>query len=626
MNRFKEAATRVAGEAREALKLAPLEIAMGFALAAKFSWTVEEGGSDAWESWFLFLMAFLPGWIAVFAATTLQRLGALPPLWRWTLSAAGLTLALIYRTYIFDLDYSAEIWRFFVLLHAMLLALTVLPLVARNAAADRRYLQWHFTFRLTERFAQVCFYCLILYAGMAGAIGAIQNLFDLDVRGELYGHVFSVTTLALAPWLLAAGIPWLCEIKDLPLAQPEPDRIHRGVAYLVVPLGLVYLAILYAYYVKILVTGELPKNLLSPLALGAGLIGLAGVFALEPFRARAQYPLLAWFQKWFSPVYLPLVPLAAWALWIRIDDYGLTELRYLRVLLLGVVMLICIIQSAQVLRKREVIPALVPGTLAATLLLASFGPWGMVESTLHSQRTRLRTTLTGLGVTLPLNLSKKYHETRIETDKDTHEQIVDTLRYLREHHGLESVPELVERGSVPSARWFDLEERLPIRIRTADCEATWLTYHREESNGIAIDEGGTLFEIELKQAQSYRLGEYELNFRERRLRLKAPDGTPIAEANLDQLFDPALFAAPCKEPGNFQRQEMPATLEQINLDTPAGSRVGTLYLKSFEFNRWPKGESRRKKSLRSVEQEFSEWRFNAFKGLLILSPHTLSPQ
>ena len=579
MNRFREAATRVAGEAREALRLAPLEIAMGFVLAAKFSWTVEEGGSDAWESWAFFLVAFIPGWIVVFAATTLQRLGAVSAAARWAMSAAGLALSLGYHAHIVDLKQETELWRFGVLLAGMLIALTLLPLLARNTVAERRYLQWHFSFRLSERFAQVIFYCLVLFGGMAGAMGAIHGLFDLNFHEELYAHMFSLTTLALGPWLLAAGIPWLCEIKDLPLAQPQPDRMNRGLAYLIVPLGLVYLAILFSYYAKVLLTGELPKNLLSPLALGAGFIGLSGVFALEPFRAREDYPLLSGFQKWFSLAYLPLVPLAAWAIWIRIDEYGFTEFRYLRALLLAAFTLACLIQSWRVSRKQPVLPPLAAGLLSAALILSSFGPWGMASVTKRSQRARLLAALAEAGVAVPLDLSHTPTEKR-EVHPALYRRVTDGFRYLRDHHGEVALAEITTGSSKNGGRYGDYISPLPLIAGQGECDQRYFGLHREMNAGMFIPGRGTLYTFNVQGGPGMPVAGRQVTLEDNRVRISSEDGTLLAGADLSPALNEENFRLRCTQ---YTQQVLADEYGTWELSDEEGNAVGAIILQTMNF-------------------------------------------
>jgi hypothetical protein len=49
-------------------------------------------------------------------------------------------------------------------------------------------------------------YCGALYVGLALALGAVNALFELDLDGSIYAHVFGWVFLALAPWIVAGGI------------------------------------------------------------------------------------------------------------------------------------------------------------------------------------------------------------------------------------------------------------------------------------------------------------------------------------------------------------------------------------------------------------------------------------
>ncbi len=60
--------------------------------------------------------------------------------------------------------------------------------------------------------------------------------------------------------------------------------VTAAVAYLLVPLLLIYTAILYAYGAKIAIDGVLPKGQIAMMVLGYGGIGFAAMYLLYPAR------------------------------------------------------------------------------------------------------------------------------------------------------------------------------------------------------------------------------------------------------------------------------------------------------------------------------------------------------
>ncbi|MDX1575968.1 MAG: DUF4153 domain-containing protein, partial [Kiloniellales bacterium] len=110
---------------------------------------------------------------------------------------------------------------------------------------------------------------VVLGGGVSGAFAALDALFGLDVPGELYGDLWTLSLALLAPWLALAGIP-----RDFaaPEDGTERDLVPRPIAflasYILVPLAIAYFAILYAFMVKIAVLWELPKGEVAVLIMG----------------------------------------------------------------------------------------------------------------------------------------------------------------------------------------------------------------------------------------------------------------------------------------------------------------------------------------------------------------------
>ena len=98
------------------------------------------------------------------------------------------------------------------------------------------------------------------------------------------------------------------------------------------PLLLVYTAILYAYAAKIALAWELPKGTLGAMVVGYLFAGAATLLLGYPSRETGG-PLVRLFWRYW--VWLAALPVALLfiAVWRRIADYGLTEQRYLMVLI-----------------------------------------------------------------------------------------------------------------------------------------------------------------------------------------------------------------------------------------------------------------------------------------------------
>jgi phosphoglycerol transferase MdoB-like AlkP superfamily enzyme len=169
-------------------------------------------------------------------------------------------------------------------------------------------------------------------------------------------------------------------------AREEGDFTMRAVAALVkfvlVPLLLVYTAILYAYAIKIVLAWELPTGTLGSMVVDYLLVGAATLLLGYPVRETGGTLVRLFWRYWVWLAALPVVLLFI-AVSRRIGDYGLTEDRYLMVLV-GVWALI--LAAIRVLRGGDFDLRLVPGVLALLLLAASFGPGGMIGFSILSQK------------------------------------------------------------------------------------------------------------------------------------------------------------------------------------------------------------------------------------------------
>lgn len=574
----KQSVRRLADEARVAVRVAPVEVVLAVFVAAFFSLTVELDRSHIGEEWAKFVMAALLVWPVVFIATNLFQLGVLGAVSRWVTTVVALSLGAFYWRFVLDLDREAEIWRWGALAFGLFLSICLIPAILERDDAKSRPLLWWFNLRVLSRTLLVGGYCLLLFGGLAGALYAVEKLFDLDFSEKIYLHLWSAIGFALFPWLVAAGIPWLTELKSISAAIPKPERLLRGLAYLLVPLAVVYVAILLSYNVRVIVIGEAPKNLLSPLALVAGGLGLVAMFALEPFRNNREFPFVSGFLRFFPLAFLLLVPLAAWALWVRIDAYGVTEFRYLRLVALVVMAVICVIQTGRLVRSKPYSLVAMPGGLVLFSLLASVGPWGLVAFSRSSQAGRLEESLqeAGFQAGVLLDLRAEAEEERVPklVSEALHQSITSGFRYLVQHHGRESLDGIVHPES-PVPRYSDFARLLKLERRPGDCGIDWMQGNYTQNAPIAGFLGGTLYPFHSESGREADCcdGKFRLEIRGQRLEVISLPDENKSTADLAEVIA-RLIEDEC---GPSTRSLLPteALLPLIDAD---GSHNGQLFL------------------------------------------------
>jgi hypothetical protein len=196
-------------------------------------------------------------------------------------------------------------------------------------------------------------------------------------------------------------------------------------------LVIVYLAILYAYLLKILIQWNWPKGWVSSLILGFSATAILSLLLMHPIRDRSGNAWIRVAGRWLYVVLIPLIVVLFLAVMERIGDYGITERRYA-----GVVLGIWL--SAQVLyflfSGSKSIKFTI-GSLCLFAFLMSSGPWGMLSVTQRSQAGRLQKLLAKNGILVSGSIKKEHDQVPQEDARE----ITSIVSYLRAVHGYDAI-------------------------------------------------------------------------------------------------------------------------------------------------------------------------------------------
>ncbi|MEM8744314.1 MAG: DUF4153 domain-containing protein [Pseudomonadota bacterium] len=236
---------------------------------------------------------------------------------------------------------------------------------------------------------------LLFAGGLSLIVETLELLFELDFPGPTHEKIWTVAFGLIAPMNWLSLTP-----KDFGATAQEGEQeefTSRAVAvivkFILVPLLLVYTAILYAYAVKIAIDGVLPKGRLGPMVLAYGALMTLTVLFAWPTRS-VSGPLVSFFwRNWFWLILGP-VALLFLAVYQRIVQYGVTGDRYMVALAgawFGVLAVWFLFRRG--VRDLRILPA----SLAIALFVASFGPWGAVGVSIRSQTGQLAELLEGTG-------------------------------------------------------------------------------------------------------------------------------------------------------------------------------------------------------------------------------------
>jgi len=243
---------------------------------------------------------------------------------------------------------------------------------------------WEYNKSLFLKFAESSFFSAVIYIGLAIAIAALQNLFGLfKNNGEIYGYTFVTIAGLFHPIYFLSIFPE--EFDDL--AQIKPIKTYTVFSeWIMIPITLLYMFILYAFATKIMFTWTLPEGWIAKMVLGFCVVGILTFllnFRLPQF---SDNRLTYWFQKLFFPILTVPVILIFISIYRRLDDYGLTENRYL-ILALGIWMLLNV--GWFLFNKKQDI-RFIPISLFGFILFALFMPaLNMFDVSVNDQKKRL---------------------------------------------------------------------------------------------------------------------------------------------------------------------------------------------------------------------------------------------
>jgi hypothetical protein len=422
----------------------------------RFPWTIGAGMLTAVAAIMATTKSADPEWarIAMVAALGLPLTVALTLLAEereWSaaraaaLNAAGVALLVVFYFGWGGPDPKPETIRYLQLNAGLHLLVAFLPFLGRQETNAF----WQYNRRLFLGFLRATVFSAVLFAGLAVALAALDQLFGVHVPGEVYGRLWIVIAFVVNTWIFLAAVPR--GLGELAGDTSYPRVLKVFAQYILTPLVFIYLIILLAYLIKIVVGGEWPSGWIGWLVTSVAVTGLLGFLLVHPLREDAGE---AWIRTYTRWLFLGLIPAAIMllvAFWKRVLPYGLTELRLLGVLL-GCWLLAMALSYT--LRQRAGIRR-IPVSLAALLLITLYGPLSVTSLSVASQARRLA-RLT----------AKRQGEQTAQGQRNGREASA-ALRFLLEHGARRQVAAAVP-AELPKLDWDSLRTRRDQREKAAE--------------------------------------------------------------------------------------------------------------------------------------------------------------
>ncbi len=347
------------------------------------------------------------------------------PRFRWLASALGAAVLVFlhHRLGPWDDEALGQRWGHLVL--TFHLAASVAPYLGFKAGHGF----WQYNRVLFFRFLLATLYSGVLFVGLALALAAVDNLLGVSVPDLHYPRLFLLIAFLFHPVHFLAGVP--TDFEELERSRDYPGALRALSQFVMLPLVAVYVTILMLYLGRIVVTGTWPSgwtgNLVSSLA-------VAGIFSLLVAHPERMAEGRTWIDRYALAFWIAIVPASVMvllALWQRIDQYGITERRYL----LGVlaVWLGAMALHRVITRSRDIKG--IPLTLAIIGVATFVGPWSAYAVAERSQAGRVEEILAAHGAPV----EGRAGAGPVEIPHDEWEQVEAAVGYLVDHHGTGAV-------------------------------------------------------------------------------------------------------------------------------------------------------------------------------------------
>lgn len=249
---------------------------------------------------------------------------------------------------------------------------------------------WQYNKSLFIRAFTTVLYTGVLFAGISGAILAITQLFDVDFGSKIYAYLWYIMALPMSVIIFCAGVP--TDINELESSTDLPKGLRIFVQFILIPLVVLYLLILYAYMGKIIVQWSLPQGWVTILIMVFSVLGMLAMLLVHPYQHQKENGWVKWYTKGYYIALLPLLILQYVAIFTRIGDYGFTAPRW--AVLAITVWLTWITLYNVFFKGRNIV--LIPLTLFITAFLFLLGPLSHKSISISSQTAKINRLLTEL--------------------------------------------------------------------------------------------------------------------------------------------------------------------------------------------------------------------------------------
>ncbi len=284
---------------------------------------------------------------------------------------------------------------------------------------------WEWTQNFILVLLSTMLFSLILYSGISLALYSIEKLFNIYIPTIRYAQLAILVFGIYGVNLFLSQIPkyiLLLQVRTYTKAEIIFTK------YILTPLTIGYFLILVAYSTKILFTMQWPSGIVSWISILFSLVAITTYLFWTPLwkKENIQFKRAIWIAILLQTIMLGL------SIWMRIDEYGITESRYF-VALFGSWL---VLMSFYFIFVKEASYKWLFVTLTILLIGSQFGKYSAIEVSKKDQISRLGQLLKDKK-----NISENLS---IKDKKNTYSKI----NYLYSTHGIDSlnsvIPQIIQ--------------------------------------------------------------------------------------------------------------------------------------------------------------------------------------
>lgn len=281
---------------------------------------------------------------------------------------------------------------------------------------------WTYNFEIFLQGIITYIYAGVLFIGLSIALSIVSLLFNIAVS-KAYLIVSVLTLVTFAGTLFLSLFPK----HDVKVLRDYPKLLKILVFYILMPLTIVYLLILYIYTFKILITWHIPTGEVSYMVLSFSALGLLSLMSIFPILKDEKYKFVQKFSKYFYPTIFPLILLLFVSIIQRISQYGITENRFFILIFALWMTFIAIYMIISKMNKISIVHI----SLIILLIVSSFGPWSAFNISKNSQLKRMKQIIN--------NCVENETTNKKEISSDKYNELKNIVEYEIKNHGLKLI-------------------------------------------------------------------------------------------------------------------------------------------------------------------------------------------